>query len=121
MGGMGGAHSRGMAPQLSDGTQGGHTQPPRGRMFYNDGWSGEPIKVANAEARYKPQGQHIMLDVYDSDPDFLNNMEELTRVSRELLLNAGMHILYAPPPPAPFPTLPPIPSCLHAPNPFDFG
>lgn len=72
-------------------------EPYRSRMYYNVGWQGGPITLAKPDARYKPQGQHIMLDVYESDAEFLNDMEAMTRVSRELLLDAGMHILYARP------------------------
>lgn len=62
-------------------------------MFYNPGWTGGPITLAGTDARYKPQGQHIMLDVYESDAEYLNDMDEMTRVCKKLLLDAGMHIL----------------------------
>jgi hypothetical protein len=75
-------------PVVDDVGQGG-----RRVLFYNVGWRGGPITLATEDSPYKPRGQHIILDVHDSDSAFLNDMEAMTTEFRALLQDAGMHIL----------------------------
>jgi S-adenosylmethionine/arginine decarboxylase-like enzyme len=66
---------------------------PLSRMYYNPGWRDEPVQAASPDARYKPCGQHIMIDLWEGDPQFLNDIETMTEVLRVFIVDAGMHIL----------------------------
>eukprot|EP00038_Savillea_parva_P011578 m.198528 g.198528 ORF g.198528 m.198528 type:complete len:595 (+) comp20470_c0_seq1:304-2088(+) len=65
----------------------------RSQVFYNAGWNGGPIDLAGPDAKYLPRGQHVILDVYRAEPEWLNDVDGMLAAFRKLLTDAGLHIL----------------------------
>jgi len=64
------------------------------RLYAPKGWSGKKSIVRSADVHtYRPKGQHVMMDVYNGDPELLNDGESLLMKSLQFIQENGVHVL----------------------------